>query len=149
MHIDTPFPAREEREETYILSPAYRRLFDRVLHYSRETVIDPAGGQRRQRVRWWSVLALLRAMGSSPAAAAATLRNRTPTADAETAEDVDELGRRFVLDVASEDQAESMDVVPGSDSSEERAGAGGERRRLLEMAREVGGTGGKPPISKR
>jgi superfamily II DNA or RNA helicase len=137
MDTDTPFPVREEREETYALSPEYRRLFDRVLQYSRETVIDPAGGQRRRRVRWWSVLALLRAMGSSPAAAAATLRNRTPTADAETSEDVDELGRRFVFDVASEDQAGGIDVVPGSDPDEDTTAVGSSRRRLLEMAREA------------
>ena len=31
MHTETPFPAREEREETYTLSREYRRLFDRVL----------------------------------------------------------------------------------------------------------------------
>jgi superfamily II DNA or RNA helicase len=137
MHTDTPFPAREEREETYALSPEYRRLFERVLQYSRETVIDPAGGQRRRRVQWWSVLALLRSIGSSPAAAAATLRNRTPTADAETAEDVDELGRRLVFDIDSEDQAEGLDVIPGSDPGEETSDTGRTRRRLLEMAREA------------
>lgn len=137
MDTDTPFPAREEREETYALSPEYHRLCDRVLQYSRETVIDPAGGQRRRRVRWWSVLALLRAIGSSPAAAATTLRNRTPTANAETSEDVDELGRRFVFDVASEDQAEGIDVVPGSDPDEDTTAVGSGRRRLLDMAREA------------
>jgi len=137
MHTDTPFPAREEREETYALSPEYRRLFERVLQYSRETVIDPAGGQRRRRVQWWSVLALLRSIGSSPVAAAATLRNRTPTADAETAEDVDELGRRLVFDIDSEDQAEGIDVIPGSDPGEETSDTGRTRRRLLEMAREA------------
>jgi hypothetical protein len=108
MHTETPFPAREEREETYTLSRKYRRLFDRVLQYSRETITDPEGGQRRQWVRWWSILALLRSIGSSPAAAAATLRNRMPTAEAETPEGVDELGRRCVLDVESEDQAEHV-----------------------------------------
>jgi hypothetical protein len=137
MHTETPFPAREEREATYTLSPEYRRLFDRVLQYSREMVTDSAGGQRRQRVRWWSVLALLRSIGSSPAAAAATLRNRMPTAEAETPEAVDELGRRFVLDVESEEQAESLDVVPGSDTSEEESDTERLRRRLLEMAREA------------
>jgi hypothetical protein len=60
-----------------------------------------------------------------------------PTAEAETPEDVDELGRRFVLDVESEDQAERVDVVPGSDTSEEESDAGRIRRRLLDMAREA------------
>jgi hypothetical protein len=137
MQTETPFPAWEEREETYTLSREYRRLFDRALQYSRETITDPEGGQRRQRVRWWSILALLRSIGSSPAAAVATLRNRMPTAEAETPEDVDELGRRFVLDVESEDQAERVDVVPGSDTSEEESDAGRIRRRLLDMAREA------------
>ena len=75
LDIDTPFPERDDSEETYKLSSDYRRLFSRVLDYARETVRDPADGdRRRQRVRWWSALALLRSMASSPAAAAATLR---------------------------------------------------------------------------
>ncbi len=37
-------------------------------------------------------------MASSPAAAAATLRNRAATIDANTDEDVEEVGRRAILD---------------------------------------------------
>jgi hypothetical protein len=65
--------------------------------YARETVADDSGGRFRQRVRWWSALALLRALASSPAAAAATLRNRAASADAKTPEEVDKIGRREVL----------------------------------------------------
>ncbi|PIZ25567.1 MAG: ATP-dependent helicase, partial [Chloroflexi bacterium CG_4_10_14_0_8_um_filter_57_5] len=71
MEADTPFPERQESESTYKLSPEYKRLFERVLDYARETVRDTSGGQFRQRVRWWSALALLRSLASSPAAAAA------------------------------------------------------------------------------
>jgi hypothetical protein len=81
-------------------------------------------------VRWWSALALLRSLASSPAAAAATLRNRAATVDAETTEDVDEIGRRTVLDLMDDDAAEAIDVVPGSDMGEDT-----NRRRLLDMAR--------------
>ena len=72
---ETPFPEREEPEDTYALSDDIDVSLI-VCSISRETVTGPAGGHRRQRVRWWSVLALLRSMGSSPAAAAATLRTR-------------------------------------------------------------------------
>ncbi|MBI3455020.1 MAG: DEAD/DEAH box helicase [Candidatus Rokubacteria bacterium] len=137
MQTDTPFPKREEAEETYRLTPEYRRLFDRVLRYARETVADPAGGRHRQRVRWWSALALLRALASSPAAAAATLRSRAPSADAETPEEADELGRRAVLDLAPEDLAEGVDVTPGGDPGEDPDEGGPNRRRLLEMARDA------------
>jgi hypothetical protein len=90
---DTPFPERLESEATYKLSPEYKRLFDRVLAFARESVQDDQGGVRyRQRVRWWSALALLRSMASSPAAAAATLRSRSAAANAETPEDADEIG---------------------------------------------------------
>ena len=78
MQTETPFPEREDAEETYTLGDKsdYKLLFDRVLSYARETVTDPEGGQFRQRIRWWSALALLRSLASSPAAAASTLRNR-------------------------------------------------------------------------
>ena len=48
---------------------------------------DTSKNQFHLRVKWWSVLALLRSLASSPAAAAATLRNRSETVDAETPEE--------------------------------------------------------------
>ena len=138
LNEETPFPAREEAEDTYKLSPEYKKLFDKVLRYARETVQDAAGDHRR-RVRWWSALALLRSLASSPAAAAATMRTRAAAADTETPEEADEIGRRTVLDLMDADLAEGTDVIPGGDADEE--GEEGEeaaaRRRLLGMAREA------------
>ena len=138
MDADTPFPEREEAEDTYKLSPEYKKLFDRVLEYARETVRDVQDTSKNQfhlRVKWWSVLALLRSLASSPAAAAATLRNRAATVDAETPEEADEIGKRTVLDMMEDEAAEGMDVVPGSDIGGEENEAVSNRRRLLEMAR--------------
>jgi superfamily II DNA or RNA helicase len=133
----TPFPAREETELSYKLSEEYKRLFEKVLRYARETVADTTLGKHRQRVRWWSALALLRSLASSPAAAAATLRSRASTADTDTAEEADEIGRRTVLDLMDAESAEGMDLTPGSDTGEEESTGGQNRRRLLEMAREA------------
>jgi superfamily II DNA or RNA helicase len=135
LDADTPFPEREESESSYKLSPEYKRLFERVLDYARETVQDATGGQFRQRVRWWSALALLRSLASSPMAAAATLRNRAATVDAETTEEADEIGRRTILDLVEDESAEGIDVAPGSDPGGEEADAQRNRKRLLEMAR--------------
>jgi superfamily II DNA or RNA helicase len=138
LQADTPFPDREEREDSYRLSADYKRLFAKVLNYARETVADTQGGKHRQRVRWWSALALLRSLASSPAAAAATLRNRAAPADAETVEEVDDIGERSVLDLTSEEVAETIDVSPGADAEEEPANENtATRRKLLEMAREA------------
>ena len=71
---------------------------------------DGAGAGRshhRQRVRWWSALALLRSPGSSPAAAAATLRTRAATADTEDAEEADDVGERSCSTWRSDDAAEA------------------------------------------
>ena len=73
----TPFPEdRLSQERSYTLRSEYKDLFNDVLRYARETVRDPEGGKLRQRVRYWSALALLRALASSPRAAAATLNTR-------------------------------------------------------------------------
>lgn len=139
MKTETPFPAREDAEETYALGEKsdYKRLFDRVLAYARETMADQEGGRFRQRVRWWSALALLRSLASSPAAAVSTLRNRAFAADTETPEEADEIGRRTVLDLDLEDVAESEDLIPGSDPGEEDPSAAKTRQRLLKMARDA------------
>lgn len=136
MDAITPFPEREATEQTYKLSDDYKRLFDRVLNYARETVLQPGEGYR-QRVRWWSALALLRSLASSPAAAAATLRSRAATTEADNEADVDDIGRRTVLDLMNDETAEVMDVIPGSDIGELAGDANNHRRRLLDMARQA------------
>jgi len=132
---DTPFPAREERELDYQLTPEHRQLFKRALDFVRESVTEEHTDRRCQRVRWWSALALLRSLASSPAAAASTLRSRAKVADAETSEDAEELGRHAVMDLTDDEPEELMDAVPGADSGEEDEDAHRVRRRLLEMAR--------------
>ena len=132
LETDTAFPERKDKEATYTFSPAYRTLFDDILAFAREYVSEDGGGRRRQRVRYWSALALLRCVSSSPAAAVATLRSRAAADQAEEWEDVDEVGRRTVLDQGDDDDAAPLDFSPGSDTE---GGRQATRRKLLELAR--------------
>ena len=131
---ETPFPQREEKEETYKLSPEYRALFDQALDYARDTVFDEQGRQVKQRIRWWSVLALLRSFASSPAAAVETLKNRAPGEDSLSSEEADAAGRNAVLDQEQMESETTTDTAPGADAGaafvelEDRA-----RRRLNQM----------------
>jgi superfamily II DNA or RNA helicase len=132
---DTPFPDRKDLEEHYNLSPTYKALFDRVLDYARETVRDDSGGPLRQRVRWWSALSLLRAMASSPAAAAATLTERSNVLEATDENSADELGRKSILDSTEDIGEETSDTMPGADPELEDENP--VRRRLRAFAREA------------
>ena len=133
----TPFPEREDTEESYRLSPAYEAFVHRVVRYAREVIADKSGTRFHQRVRWWSALALLRSIASSPAAAAATLRSRAACADADTESEVDLIGRKTVMDLIADDSSETPDVAPGSDSSGDDIDDKRNRSRLLELAREA------------
>ena len=133
---DTPFPERKNLEQHYKLGSDYRALFEKILAYAQETVLDATGGALQQRVRWWSALSLLRALASSPAAAEATLRARSRTVEAADPETADEIGRKSVLDAVEDSGEETSDEAPGADtevSDEENAN----RRRLLAFAREA------------
>lgn len=130
---ETSFPKRYDKipEPTYSFSKEYRALFDDILSFARDYVSEEDGGQRRRRVRYWSALALLRCVSSSPAAAAATLRSRAAV-DQVSDEEVDEVGRRTVLDQDDSDDAITLDFSPGSDTENS---VDGTRRKLLEFAK--------------
>jgi superfamily II DNA or RNA helicase/uncharacterized membrane protein len=134
---DTSFPERRDSEVTYSLSGQYRELFGDVLAYARQTVRDTSTGTRQQRVRWWSALGLLRALASSPAAAAATMRTRARTADAETDDDIDEIGRQTVLDMGETEDA--VDVVPGSQTENAESALAQRLRGLADRADTLAG----------
>jgi len=131
----TVFPTREESEANYVLTSDYKKLFDQVLIYARERVLDKSQSQRHQRVSWWSALALLRSLASSPAAAAATLQTRSATAESESVESADAIGKRVVMDLDDTELAEMFDIIPGSWEGEEQSKS--DRERLLRLARQA------------
>ncbi len=137
LETTTNFPKREEKEAKYIFSDAYRKFFQHVLDYIQGSMKEAEEGTRMHRVRWWSALALLRAMSSSPRAAAATLRTRSAPSDAESAEEADEVGKRLVLDQDAMDGGEGMDAVSGSADQEEGAEKTPLQRKLRELAKEA------------
>ncbi|MBT2392313.1 DEAD/DEAH box helicase [Streptomyces sp. ISL-1] len=125
----TAFPSdRYFKDETYKLSPAYRALLDDAIAYASDHV-EAAGsqGKREARIAWWSAIALLRSLVSSPRAAAQTLRTRSAAAAAASAEEADKLGAPLTRDSADSDALEGLDVAPGAET--EGAGA-----RLAELA---------------
>lgn len=73
---DTPFPKREAFEWPYDLSAGYARFFERVLDFARKLVSPDPGQERQKRVQYWTALALLRGVMSSPAAGIEMLNTR-------------------------------------------------------------------------
>ena len=78
-------------------------------------VVEGAGpDQRRQRLAFWGTLALMRCVGSSPAAAASALRNRL-------AADPDRLEEQVFDDDADEADAVDVEPPPASSRTTERS----------------------------
>lgn len=97
------FPRRHTREETYRLGAAHTAFHDAVLDYCLGVVEGAGPDQRRRRLAFWGTLALMRCVGSSPAAAASALRNRMTS---------DRLEEQVFDDDA--DEADATDVEPAS-----------------------------------
>jgi Superfamily II DNA/RNA helicases, SNF2 family len=76
---ETPFPQRESKEIPYRLSPPYRQLFDQVFEFARQLVqgVNDSMSYAQRRGCYWSALALIRCVMSSPAAAIATVKKLT------------------------------------------------------------------------
>ncbi len=136
---DTPFANRLYTEEAYELTVEYRRLLDRVLAYARETVLDPNLNALRQRVRWWSAIALLRCLASSPASAEQTLLNRSDLALVGTTDEADKLASPRVFDSDLDDATDGEDSALGIDvsSAEPETDDAANRRKLRQFASEA------------
>ncbi|MFA3839551.1 DEAD/DEAH box helicase [Streptomyces aureus] len=140
----TAFPSdRWTKDEPYKLAPEYRALLDDAIAYAADRV-QTAGsqGKREARIAWWSVIALLRSMVSSPAAASQTLKTRSTAAIARSAEEADALGAPLNHDAADTDALEGLDVAPGASESED-AGA-----RLLELSERAAALAGQQGDAK-
>jgi superfamily II DNA or RNA helicase len=140
----TAFPAdRFFKDETYKLSNEYRALLDDAIAYASERVTAAGSqGKREARIAWWSAIALLRSLVSSPRAAAQTLRTRSAAAVAATVEEADRLGAPLTQDSSENDLLEGLDVAPGADTGIEiglGADAGARLKELADRAAELEG----------
>jgi hypothetical protein len=133
---ETPFPERESAEMPYKLSKEYKSLFEDVYDFARglvkTTTSEMSYAQRRGR--YWSALALIRCVMSSPAAAIATLSKKgnreSGMGIGEDSSVIDEdLMSSYVYDPADREQATdaapTMVVEQGQESYGEK-----ERRKL-------------------
>jgi superfamily II DNA or RNA helicase len=78
---NTKFPERVESTEQYELSPAMQSLVEDVASFA-DRYRSAKASVQVQRTRAWAILTLFQAIASSPAAAAATLANRSSDASA-------------------------------------------------------------------
>lgn len=124
-HENRTFPVHQVKDEPFSLSGEFGAFHDRVLDYCLAVTQRAGADQRSRRLAFWGTLALMRCVGSSPAAAINALRNRlSGVADEEAMQPV----------VFDEDEGllDQGDVEPGtaSDSAEER----GELTELVAIA---------------
>lgn len=145
---ETPFPERISGEASYKASRDYETLVNDVIDFARDRVLDTSVNAQRQRVRWWQMLGLLRALASSPAAAAATFGKASglaPLVQQPTAlEDIDAAASPLVYDASDDDPdlPEASDEVLGSDTenlSDDPDGYKAAMGRFAERARALHG----------
>lgn len=124
-HEKRTFPVHNVKDEPFSLRGEFGTFHDRVLDYCLAVTQRAGVDQRSRRLAFWGTLALMRCVGSSPAAATNALRNRMAgVADEEAVQPV----------VFDEDEGllDQGDLEPGtaSASAEER----GELAELISIA---------------
>lgn len=122
------FARHETRESAFTLSGDFEAFQSAVLDYCLAVTERAGGDQRRRRLAFWGTLALMRCVGSSPAAAVSALSNRLGgLAEEEAIEPV-------VFD-AEDGVLDESDVEPATaiEDSEEAAAL----RSLVEQARDL------------
>lgn len=73
---DTPFPKRDAFEWAYDLAGGYAGFFEQILDFARKLIAPDHDGGGKRRVQYWTALALLRGVMSSPAAGVEMLNTR-------------------------------------------------------------------------
>ena len=146
MGEDTPFPERDTAgaEQAYTFSRPYRDFYNAVYAFARDLVqsAETLSGTRR-RLRFWSALALLRCVSSSPAAARVALQRRLERAadddallDHSSADEIDAAFAPLVHDPAEVEAATDAPPATVFDAQEQDPDWGEtDRRRLRDFAR--------------
>lgn len=137
---ETPFPQRDPFEWSYHLSREYAVFFEDILEFARKLVApDPKAPTQRKRVQYWTALALLRGVMSSPAAGVRMLSTRLDNLTARPEEDEEALGENPVADTEEYAFADTSptQLVEGVHWTDHQ------RQQLREFARRLEALGGE------
>ena len=125
------FPRRDPSDEHYHLSEQYSDLFQKTYDFCTELVRTGRSlDKRKQRVRYWAALALLRCVMSSPRAAIAALDRR----DGALPQSEDEVEFSANVFESSNEQTDDSQPTPPVESAEQTLPET-ERRKLRDLSR--------------
>lgn len=125
---DRAFPRHETSEKPYRLSRPHLDFHEAVLDYCFGVVQRAGSGARERRLAFWGTLALMRCVGSSPAAALSALRSRLAS----------EAGDKLEPQIYDEDgdDEDAVDLEPGAFADAHPA--------LLALVRQADALAGEP-----
>jgi superfamily II DNA or RNA helicase len=130
---ETPFPDRDSTEVSYQLSKPYQQLYSEVYDFARNLVKTTDGlSKAKQQGRYWSALAILRCVMSSPAAAIATLGKQIENRTLARIEEIDdELMSTYIYDRTEQEQC--SDATPPIEMQAQDS----ERRKLRQFLKDA------------
>ncbi len=100
------FPQHESSELKYRLTGEYEEFYGKILDYCAE-VIESVEGDTKKRLAFWGTLALMRCVGSSPAAAARALKTRAQLDPASVSES------ELTAQTLDDEEVSENDLEPG------------------------------------
>lgn len=107
----TPFPVRKAIELTWRANAAWQELFQKCFSAAKDHIEKSKDKTlNEQRMCWWSALALLRAVSSSPEALLAAVSGKIRDNSGETPEQIDAFGLSTIFDQDSE----ALDIIPAA-----------------------------------
>ena len=131
-HESGLFPQHETSELKYRLTGDHEGFYRQILDYCAE-VVSSAKGDAGQRLAFWGTLALMRCVGSSPAAAARALKTRAQLDPLEISE------THIVAQTLDDEELLEDDLEPGAGIEDPRLAA------LIAQAEALSGTIGDNP----
>ncbi|WP_260855483.1 DEAD/DEAH box helicase [Mesorhizobium amorphae] len=156
-HEKRTFPVHQVKDEPFSLSGEFSAFHDRALDYCLAVTQRAGADKRSRRLAFWGTLALMRCIGSSPAAATNALRNRLAgVADEEAMQPVVFDEDEGLLDqgdvepstasASAEERGELAELIAISESLDRRRGEDPKVARLLKVLKGLLQEGAKPVI---
>jgi len=114
MGEDTPFPKRDAGEYQYDLSPDYADFYEKVLSFALGLIKGSTQKTGKARYRYWSALALLRGVMSSPATGLEMINKKIAGKEAELIDETEFIPDADVNPIMDEDYGLAKDFTPTS-----------------------------------